>query len=58
MDEINWIKQQAQELSLKSQKYEDRAFYKNLESLTDELITRIEQKQAELDGRIWNHKGW
>lgn len=58
MDEINWMKEQAEKLRSSSTKYEDRAFYNSLIELSDELQKRIDQKQAELDGRIWNHNGW
>ncbi|GKQ42775.1 hypothetical protein RD055328_06980 [Companilactobacillus sp. RD055328] len=58
MDEINWIKEQATKLQTEAKSYEKRAFYHELDKLADELATRIEQKQGELDGRIWNHKGW
>lgn len=57
-DEINWIKEQAVKLETESKSYEDRAFFNSLGQLSEELAIRIEQKQGELDGRIWNHKRW
>lgn len=58
MDELMWIKQKSQKAKEMSPKYEERAFYHGLELSIDELAKRIDQKQAELDGRIWNHEKW
>ena len=38
--------------------YEDQAFYEALAELNQALATRIEQRQGELDGRIWNATKW
>ncbi|MDO1605339.1 hypothetical protein Q2T76_04615 [Lactobacillus sp. YT155] len=58
MEDIQWIKETALKLETEANAYENRAFYHELAKVTDELATRLEQKQAELDGRIWNHQGW
>lgn len=58
MDELAWIKQEADKAQKSETKYEERAFYYALSSFTDELAKRIEQRQSELDGRIWNHEKW
>lgn len=58
MDEFEWIKQEADKLKSNSPEYEERAFYTSLGNFASELSKRIEQKESELDGRIWNHDRW
>ncbi|KRL58828.1 hypothetical protein [Latilactobacillus fuchuensis] len=58
MTEENWLQQQIQQLQSQATTYEDQAFYQALGQVSHELAQRIEQRQGELDGRIWNATKW
>ncbi|APT18434.1 hypothetical protein FC62_GL001000 [Amylolactobacillus amylotrophicus DSM 20534] len=40
------------------QRYEERALLAYLQEHLAELDKRIEQKQQQIDGELWNHEGW
>ncbi|MFL2080210.1 hypothetical protein ACEN4A_00690 [Latilactobacillus sakei] len=58
MTNEEWLNQQIQMLKQQATTYEDQAFYEALVELNQALATRIEQRQGELDGRIWNATKW
>ncbi|MFL2062453.1 hypothetical protein ACEN4E_01560 [Latilactobacillus sakei] len=58
MTNEEWLNQQIQMLKQQAATYEDQAFYEALAELNQALATRIEQRQGELDGRIWNATKW
>lgn len=39
-------------------KYEERAILAYLADHLAEMNKRIEQKQQQIDGELWNHEGW
>lgn len=58
MTDQDWVQQQIQQLQQQALTYQDRAFYTALAQVNQEVTQRIEQRQGELDGRIWNATKW
>lgn len=55
---MDWLTEQIQLQKEQATTYEEQAFYTALQQTSDELVLRIEQRQGELDGRIWNATNW
>ena len=55
---MHWLPVQIQLQKEQATTYEEQAFYTALQQTSDELALRIEQRQGELDGRIWNATNW
>ncbi|WP_461225148.1 hypothetical protein [Lacticaseibacillus suihuaensis] len=60
MDEAEtaWLIGQAQALEHQAVSYPDQAFYAELAAFAKAQARRLEQAQGELDGRLWDHRGW
>ena len=58
MENKEWIQERILKLSAAAKTYEEKAYYTGLLETVDELSDRIEQRQAELDGRSWNANNW
>ncbi|WP_416353384.1 hypothetical protein ACNAN0_11765 [Agrilactobacillus fermenti] len=50
--------QQLKMLQKKAPAYETRALYQETIILLKAQARRIEQAEAEIDGRTWNHETW
>lgn len=58
MDKQAWMLEQIEYLKKKSKDYRQISLYQEFGELVKEQYKRIDQAEAELDGRSWSPKEW
>ncbi|KAF1302451.1 hypothetical protein IV487_09190 [Enterococcus saccharolyticus] len=56
--ELDWLKEQLEQLAKNSREYQHRALFLGLQQLLVEQQKRKEQLQGRLDGELWSPKKW
>lgn len=58
MDKNNWFSEQIANDKATEQDYFNRALLTYLDFYLKEINQRIEQKNHQIDGELWNHEEW
>lgn len=58
MEKQTWVNQELTQLAETSKRFQEASFLLAVKKVMHEQQKRIDQKQAELDGRMWNPGKW